>query len=328
MTMKRLPRRQLLRLAGAAAAMPVLSRAVFAQTYPTRPIKWVVPFPAGGTTDILARILSEPLSKRLGQQVVVENKPGGGTNIAVQSVVNAPPDGYTLLLTLTTNTINPWLYKSLPFDFKRDIVTVSGLAVQPLVLDINRDLPAKTLAEFIDYCKANPGKVSFASFGVRTVSQLTIELIKSATGIDVVHIPYLGGGPMLTDIISGRIQAGMDALPNSLPHIRSGSVRALAVTSASRNPAVPDVPTLGETIKGLEVDAWVGIGVRRGTLPEIISRLNRDINASLADTALKQRYADIGAVPLIMTPAEAQARVESDLEKWHKVVQETGLKPE
>jgi tripartite-type tricarboxylate transporter receptor subunit TctC len=325
--MKEFPRRQFLHLAamGAAFSAPGLA---LAETYPSRPVKWVVPFPAGGTTDLMARLLSQPLSERLGQQVVIENKPGGGTNIAVQSVVNAPADGYTLLMTLATNTINPWLYKSLPFDFQRDIVPVSGVAEQPLVLVINPGVPAKTVAEFAAYAKASPGKVVFASFGVRTISHLTIELIKASTGIEVVHVPYNGGAPMLTDLIAGRIQAGIDALPNSLPHIRSGSVRGLAVTSPQRSPAIPEVPTLSETIAGLEANAWVGIGVPRGTPNEVVERLNRDVNASLADVNLKQRYADVGAVPLILTPAEATARVASDLQKWGKVVQQAGLKPE
>jgi tripartite-type tricarboxylate transporter receptor subunit TctC len=291
-------------------------------------VRFVVPFPAGGTTDTLARLLGNVLSDRLGQQVVIENKPGGGTNIAVQSVVKSPPDGYTLLMTLSTNTINPWLYKSLPFDFQHDIVAVSGLAEQPLVLDVHPDVPAKTVAEFIAYAKANPGKVRVASFGARTISHLAIELIKSSTGIDVIHVPYPGGAPMITDMIGRRIEAGIDALPNSLPHIRAGAVRALAVLSSARSPALPDVPTVAETIAGLAVDSWVGIGVPHGTPDEIVARLNRDINASLADPALKARYADIAAVPLILTPAQAGARIASDTEKWGKVIERAGLKPE
>jgi tripartite-type tricarboxylate transporter receptor subunit TctC len=291
-------------------------------------VRFVVPFPAGGTTDTLARLLGNVLSQRLDQQVVIENKPGGGTNIAVQSVVKSPPDGYTLLMTLSTNTINPWLYKSLPFDFQHDIVAVSGLAEQPLVLDVHPDVPAKTVAEFIAYAKANPGKVRVASFGARTISHLAIELIKSSTGIDVIHVPYPGGAPMITDMIGRRIEAGIDALPNSLPHIRAGAVRALAVLSSARSPALPDVPTVAETIAGLAVDSWVGIGVPHGTPDEIVARLNRDINASLADPALKARYADIAAVPLILTPAQAGARIASDTEKWGKVIERAGLKPE
>jgi tripartite-type tricarboxylate transporter receptor subunit TctC len=324
----RLPRRKFLHFAALAAASSALPRTAFAQAYPTRPVRFVVPFPAGGTTDILARILSQPLSERLGQQVVVENKPGGGTNIAVASVVKSPADGYTLLMTLATNTINPWLYKSLPFDFRRDIAPVSGLAELPLVLVINPGVPAKSVAEFVAHAKSNPGKIAFASFGARTISHLSIELIKSSTGIEVVHVPYPGGAPMLTDMISGRIQAGIDALPNSLPHIRSGAVRCLAVLSAKRSPTLPDVPSIGEIIAGLEVSPWTGIGVPRGTPADIVERLNRDINASFAGAALKSRYADIGAVPLIFTPAQAAAKIASDTEKWGKVVQAAGLKAE
>jgi tripartite-type tricarboxylate transporter receptor subunit TctC len=326
--MTTIPRRRLLQLAASAAAASSLPPHAIAQSYPTRPVKLVVAFPAGGTTDLLARILSQPLSERLGQQVVIENKPGGGTNIAMQMVVNAPPDGYTLAMTFATNTINPSLYKSLPFDFQRDIAPVSGLADLPLVLVVNKDVPAKDVNGFVAYAKANPGKIAFASFGARTISHLSIELLKTSTGIEFVHVPYPGGPQIITDMISGRIQAGMDALPNSLPHIRSGAVRALAVMSPQRNPAVPDVPTIGETIAGLEVNAGIGIGVPSATPSEIVARLNRDINASLADPALKSRYADVGAVPLIYTPAEARAKIASDIVKWRKVIESAGLKPE
>jgi tripartite-type tricarboxylate transporter receptor subunit TctC len=276
--MKALPRRQFLRIAGAAVAMPAILRPAYADTYPSRPVKFVVPFPAGGATDILARILSRYLPDHLGQQLIVENKPGGGTNIAVSAVVNSPPDGYTTIMTLGTNSINPWLYKSLPFNYLRDIAFVSGLAEQPLVWDLYPGLPAKTVAEFVAHCKANPGKVAFASFGARTVSHLSLELIKQQTGIDVVHVPYQGGAPMLTDLIAGRVQAGVDALPNSLQHIRSGAARGLAVLSKERAPTMPDVPTVGETIPGFEVASWVGVGVPNGTPPEIIRYLNHVLN--------------------------------------------------
>ena len=232
----KLPRRQFLRLAGAAAAAPATSRAAFAQAYPSRPVRWVVPFPAGGTTDLLARIMGQWLTERLGQPVVIENRPGGGTNIAVQQVVNSPPDGYTLLLTVTTNVLNLSLYKSLPFDFRRDIVPVSGLAELPLLLMVNPKFPAKTATEFVAHVKANPGKVNVASFGARTISHLAIELLKGATGIDVVHVPYAGGPQIMADLIPGRIEASVDALPNSLPHIRAGAVRALAVLSGRADP--------------------------------------------------------------------------------------------
>ena len=320
-------RRHFLHLTTLAAAS-TLARPALAQAWPARPIRFVVPFPAGGTTDIIARIISQWLSERLGQQVVVENKPGGGTNIGVQAVVNAAPDGYTWLFTVATSTINPWLYKSLPFDFQRDIAPVAGLAELPLVMEVNPAVPAKTVAEFVAYAKANPGKISFASFGARTISHLAIELIKSSTGIEVVHIPYTGGAPMVTDIIAGRIQAGVDALPNSLPHIRAGSMRALAVLPAKRSSVIPDVPTIGETIPGLEVSTWSGIGVPTGTPAEAIERISREVNAGLADATVQKRFAEVGAVPLRFTPEEMRAMIARDAEKWGRVVKIAGLKPE
>jgi len=321
-------RRQLLRFAGAFAASAAAPRLAGADTYPSRPLHWVVPFPAGGSTDLIARLMGEWLAQKLGQPVVIENEPGGGTNIGVQAVVNAAPDGYTLLFALATNTINPSLYKSLPFDFQRDIAPVAGLAELPLVFDLNPAVPAKTVPEFIAYAKANPGKINFASFGARTISHLAIELFKIAAGIDVVHVPYQGGAPMLTDLLSGRIQAGIDALPNSLPHIRSGGVRALAVLSVKRTPALPDVPALNETIAGLEVTPWTAVGVPTGTPAEIIQRLNREINAGLNDPGIRARLAEVGGVPLIYTPAELRALIARDTAKWAKVVAQAGIKPE
>jgi tripartite-type tricarboxylate transporter receptor subunit TctC len=323
-----LARRCFLRLAGLTAASSAISVRASADTYPSRPLRWIVPFPAGGSTDLIARLLGEWLGGRLGQPVVIENKPGGGTNIAVQAVVNAPADGYTLLFAVATNVINPVLYKTLPFDFQRDIVPVAGLAELPLVLDVNPDVPAKTVAEFIAYAKANPGKINFASFGVRTISHLAIELFKSSTDVDVVHVPYQGGAPMLTDLLSGRIQAGVDALPNSLPHIKSGGVRALAVLSATRTPALPDVPTMGETIAGFEVTPWTALGVPSGTPGEIVERLNREINAGLADPGIRARMAEVGGVPLIYSPGELRALIARDAAKWAKVVEQAGIKPE
>jgi tripartite-type tricarboxylate transporter receptor subunit TctC len=325
---RKISRRKFVQLTAAASVVSATPRLAWAQTYPTRPIKFIVAFTAGGTTDLLARILAAPLSERLGQQVVIENKPGGGTNIAMQSVVNAAPDGYTLAMTFATNTINPSLYKSLPFDFQRDIAPVSGLADLPLVLVVNKDVPVTDVAGFFSYAKANPGKITFASFGARTVSHLAIELLKSSTGVDVVHVPYGGGSQIIPDLISGRVQAGMDALPNSLSHIRSGAIRALAVLSPQRNPAVPDVPAINETIPGIEIHAGTGIGVPAATPAAIIERLNRDINACLSDAGLKARYAEVGAVPIILTPAEARSRIASDTQKWAKVIEAAGLRPE
>ncbi len=323
-----LARRRLLELAAAIATTSAASRFASADTYPSRPLRWIVPFPAGGSTDLIARLLGEWLAQKLGQPVIIENKPGGGTNIAMQAVVNAAPDGYTLLMILATNAINPSLYKSLPFDFQRDIAPVAGLAELPLVMDVTPALPAKTVPEFIAYAKANPGKINFASFGARTISHLAIELFKISAGVDVVHVPYQGGAPMLTDLLSGRIQAGIDALPNSLPHIKSGGVRALAVLSAKRTPALPDVPTMGETIAGFEVTPWTALGVPTGTPNEIIERLNATINSGLTDPGIKARMAEVGGIPLVYTPAELRALIASDVAKWAKVVQRAGIAPE
>ena len=326
--MKKLPRRQFLHLAGLAVAAPALSRSAFSQAWPNRTVRLIVPFNAGGSTDLIGRIICQWLTERLGQSVVVENKPGGGTNIATQLVVNSPPDGTTLLYTVSTHAINPSLYKSLPFDFQRDIVAVGGLAELPLVMVASTQVPAQNIAEFIAYTKANPGTVNIASFGVRTISHLTIELLKISTGIEFVHVPYTGGAPMLVDLISGRVQAGVDALPNSLPHIKSGSVRALAIMSLKRTPALPDVPTVGETISGFEASTWSGVGAPKGTPADIIERLNREINAGLQDAALLKRFADVGAVPIRVSAAEMTARIAKDTEKWAKVVQQAGIKPE
>jgi tripartite-type tricarboxylate transporter receptor subunit TctC len=323
-----LQRRCFLHLAGAFAATAVVPRYAAADTYPSHPLRWIVPFPAGGSTDLIARLLGEWLAARLGQPVIIENKPGGGTNIGVQAVVNAAPDGYTLLFALATNAINPSLYKSLPFDFQRDIAPVAGLAELPLVMDVTPSLPAKTLPEFIAYAKANPGKVNFASFGARTISHLAIELFKISAGVDVVHVPYQGGAPMLTDLLSGRIQAGIDALPNSLPHIRSGGVRALAVLSGKRTPALPDVPTMGETLPGFEVTPWTALGVPSGTPNAIVERLNAEINAGLNDPGIRARMAEVGGVPLLYSPAQLRALIASDIAKWAKVVQRAGIQPE
>ncbi|MPZ57256.1 MAG: tripartite tricarboxylate transporter substrate binding protein [Rhizobiales bacterium] len=323
-----LPRRQFLQLAAAAAAIPVVSYGALAQNYPNRPVKWIVPFPAGGTTDLVARLLGQWLSERLSQPVVIENKPGGGTNIAVQAVVSAPPDGYTLLFILSTNAINVSLYKSLPFDFQSDIVPVAALAELPLVLIANNDLPAKNVPEFVAYAKAHPGKLNVGSFGARTVAHLAIELLKSSTGIDVVHVPYRGSALLVSDLLSGRIQAGIDALPNVLPHSRSGAMRALAVLAPQRTPALPDMPTMGETIKGYEVSTWSGVGIPKGTPDAIVERLNREINAGLQDPGITARLAQVGAVPIIVTPAELRARIAADTDKWAKVVKAAGIKPD
>jgi len=324
----RLPRRRFLKLAAAAAALPAVSRLAHGQAYPTRPIRIVVGYPAGGSTDLVARIVGQWVSERLGQPIVIENKPGAGTNLAAQTVVAAPADGYTLLFAASTYAINATLYDTLPYNFQRDIVPVAGLAELPLVMDINRSLPVNTLGEFIAYAKANPGKINFASFGVGTIAHLAIELFRLTTGVEIVHVPYRGGAPMITDMLAGRIQAGIDAMPNSLPHIRSGAVRALAVLPAMRTAALPDVPTFGETLPGFEVSTWSGVGAPRGTAGGIITILNRVINAALEDPDVKTRLADVGGTPLLYTPAEFGAVIRADTEKWAKVIRSAGIKPE
>jgi tripartite-type tricarboxylate transporter receptor subunit TctC len=323
-----IPRRRFVHLAGAALAAPALSRLARAQAYPTRPVRWLLGYPAGGSTDIVVRLMANWLSERLGQPFIVENKPGAGTNLAVQAAVNSPPDGYTLLFAATSNAINASSYASLPFNFLRDIAPVAGLAELPFVIDVSPSLPVKTVAEFIAYAKANPGTINMGSFGAGTISHLALELLKAMTGVSMQHVPYRGGAPMVTDIIGGRVQAGIDALPNSLPHIRSGSVRALAMTGPARSDVLPEVPTVAETVPGYEVSGWSGAGVPTGTPAEIIATLNREINAGLADPRIKARLAEIGGRPIVLS-AEAMGKIwVADTEKWAKVVKFSGLKPE
>lgn len=323
-----LQRRQLLRLMGTGTACALFAGRSAADDYPSRPIRWIVPFPAGGTTDLVARLLAQWLSQRFGQQVIVENKPGGGTNVGVQAAVAAPPDGYTLLLTLSTNTINPSLYKKLPFDFQRDIAPVAGLAELPLILEVNPSLPIKTLADLLAYAKANPGKLNIASFGARTISDLAVELLQLSAGINVVRVPYPGGAPMLIDLVGGRVQGAVDALPASLPHVRAGEIRPLALMSAKRSPALPNVPTVGETIPGFEVNGWTGVGVPRGTPASIIERLNREINAGLADPTIKARLAEVGGTPLFYTPSELRALVARETKRWADLIKRAGIQPQ
>jgi tripartite-type tricarboxylate transporter receptor subunit TctC len=320
-----LPRRKFLRLAGLATALPVVSRPALAQTYPTRPIRWVVPYPAGGATDLISRLMAQWLSERIGQPVIVDNRPGGGTTLGTQAVVSSPPDGYTLLFTASTHTINVSL-QQLPFNFLRDITLVSGLSELPLVMDVSPKLPVKDLKEFVAYAKANPGKVNIASFGAATISHLAIEFFKVTTGVDVVHVPYRGGAQIMTDLISGQIQAAVDSLPSSLPHIKSGKIRALALLSAQRSSVLPDLPVASEIIPGLEVRTFSGLGVPSGTPPEIVARLNKEINAGLANPTIKARFADVGASPVIMTSAEANAFVKAQTEKWAKLIKSAGIK--
>jgi tripartite-type tricarboxylate transporter receptor subunit TctC len=321
-----LPRRQFLQLGAATAALPVVPRFAVAQAYPTRPVRWIVPYPAGGATDLAARLLGQWLTEQLGQQFVIENRPGGGTNIGVQAVVNSPPDGYTLLLFGSTQAINATLYEKLPFNFLRDIAPVTGLVTMPMVLEVNPQVPVKTVAEFIAYAKANPGKVTVASFGAGTISHLAIELFKSMTGVELVHVPYRGGAPLVTDLLSGQVQSAFDALPSSLPHIKRGALRPLALTF--RSGVLPDVPAISDSVSGYEVGTWIGLGVPAGTPSAIIETLNRTVNAGLAHPPIKTKLADVGATPITFTPDELRAYVAAETEKWAKVIKASGVKAE
>ncbi len=323
-----LPRRQFLRLAGAAAALPALSSLARAQSYPSRPLRWVVGFPPGGGADIVSRIMAPWLAERLGQPVVIENKPGASSNISIQTVVNSPADGYTLLFVPASAAVNVTLFDALPFNLLHDIAPVSGLIDFPLVMVANPSVPAKTVAELVAHAKANPGKVTMASFGTGSTSHVAGELFKMMTGTTMIHVPYRGGAPMVTDLISGQVQVGFDVLTGSLAHIRSGRLRILAVASKRRSDALPDVPTIGETVAGYEANSWCGLGVPRGTAPEIIGRLNREINAGLADPAVRARLAEVATTPIFFTPAEFGAYMAAEVEKWGKVIRLAGIRPE
>jgi tripartite-type tricarboxylate transporter receptor subunit TctC len=323
-----LPRRAFLRLAAAAGALPAVARNAGAQSYPARPVRIILGYPAGGSTDLVARIMGAWLTERLGQSFVIENKPGAGTNLAAQAAIASPPDGYTLLFATTTNAINASFHKTLPFDFLRDMTPVAALVELPFVMEVGPSVPASTVAEFIAYAKSAPGKVNMASFGTGTVSHLAWELFKIMTGVEMVHVPYPGGAPMVTDLIAGRVQAGIDALPNSLPHIRAGALRALAVTGAVRSDAIPDVPTVGETVSGYEVSGWTGIGAPAGTPKEIVATLNREINAGLADPRIAARLADVGGRPILLSADTFGSIWRRDTDKWAKVLQVAAAKRE
>jgi tripartite-type tricarboxylate transporter receptor subunit TctC len=301
------------------------STSAVADDYPARPIKWVVGYPAGGTTDILARLIGQWLSEHLGAQIIIENRPGAGNNIGTEAVINAPPDGYTVLLVNPANGINASLYRKLNFDFIRDIAPVAGLTRVPNVMEVNPAVPAKTVQEFIDYAKANPGKINWASSGNGTSVHLSGEMFKMMTGVDLLHVPYRGAAPALTDLISGQVQVMFDNMPSSIEHIRAGKLRALGVTTAKRSPALPDVPTVADTVPGYEASAWFGMGAPKGTPPEAVNKLNKAINAALADPNIQARLADLGGIVMAGTPADFGQVIVEETEKWAKVVKAAGV---
>jgi len=318
---------QIARIAIAASCLTIAAVAGAAD-YPVRPVRWVVPYPPAGTTDVLARIIAQWLSEKMGQQFIVENKPGAGNNIGTEFVLNAPPDGYTMLLVNPANGINATLYKNLPFNFVRDIQPVAGLVRTPNVMEVTNSLPVKTVAEFIAYCKANPGKINMASSGSGTSVHLSGELFKYMTGCDMVHVPYKGAGPALTDLIGGQVHVLFDNLPSSAAHIRSGRIRALAVTSAQREPSMPDLPTVAETVPGYEATAWFGIGMPKGTPREIVDKVNAEVNRALADPKMRERLAELGGRPMPGSPEDFGKVIAAETDKWAKVVITSGAKAE
>jgi tripartite-type tricarboxylate transporter receptor subunit TctC len=322
-----LPRRRFLHLAAGAAALPMLAPGARAQSYPSRPVRIIVGFPPGGAADITARLIGQWLSERLGQPFVVENRPGAGTNIATEAVANAPADGTTLLLVSVANTVNATLYDRLSFDFIRDIAPVAGLIRGPLVMELNPSVPARTIPEFIAYAKANPGKINMGSAGNGTPGHMAGELFKLSTGLDLVHVPYRGAAPALTDLLAGQVQLVFDNLPTSLEYIRADKLRALAVTTATRSEAVPDLPTVSEFVPGYEVSSWFAIGAPKATPAEIVDKLNAEINAGLADPKIKARIADMSSAPLPLTPAALGKLIADETEKWAKVVKFSGARP-
>ena len=327
MTNLKLPRRKFLHLAAGAAALPAASRVALAETYPTRPVRLIVGFPPGGPGDIIARLMGQWLSERLGQQFIIENRPGAASNVGTEAVVRATPDGYTLLLATSSNAINATLYDTLNFNFIHDIVPVAGISSEPCVMEVNPSLPAKTVPEFIAYAKANPGKINMASAGNGTVVHVGGELFKMLTGVDMVHVPYRGSAPALTDLLGGQVQVMFALIVSSIAHIRAGRLRALAVTGATRSEELPDIPTVAEFVPGYEANAWQGIGAPKGTPADIVGKLNQAINAGLADPNMKTRLADLGATPMLMTSGKFGEFIANETEKWAKVIKFAHIKP-
>jgi len=325
--MKFLHRRRFLHLVAGAALLPVVSRVARAQAYPSRPVRIVVPFPAAGLSDIVTRLVGQWMSERLGTPFVIENRPGAGSNLGTEVVVNAPPDGYTLLNLSSANATNATMYEKLNFDFIRDIAPVASLVRFPYVLEVNPSVPIRSVPELIAYAKASPGKLSIASSGTGTPAHIAGELFKLMTGVDMVHVPYRGAALALTDLLGGQVQVMIDNMAASLEHIRAGRLRALAVTTATRLEMLPDVPTVGEFVPGFEASSMNGLGAPKRTPTEIIEKLNKEINAALADPKIKARIADLGLTPLAGSPADLEKLIADETEKWAKVIRAANIKP-
>ncbi len=324
----KLPRRRFLQLAAGAAALPAVSRVAVAQAYPSRPVRLVVSFPAGGVNDILARLMGQWLSERFGQPFVIENRPGAGTNIGTEAVVRAAADGYTLLLVSPANAINATLYDKLSFNFMRDIAPIASIVSIPLVLVVHPSFQVASVSELVAYAKANPGKLNMASGGNGSAGHVTGELFKMMAGVDMLHVPYRGSGPALTDLIAGQVQVTVDPLPSSVEFIRTGKLRALAVTTATRSDALPGIPTIADTVPGYEASAWYGFGAPRSTPVEIVEKLNREINAVLAEPRNKARFAELGGTVIAGSPADFSKLMADETEKWAKVVKFSGARPD
>jgi tripartite-type tricarboxylate transporter receptor subunit TctC len=323
----KLVRRDFLGLAGAAVVAPAFSRLAAAQTYPARPVRIIVGFGAGGSPDIIARLMAEWLSQRLGQQFIIENRPGAGGNIAAEAALRAPADGHTLLWVAAANAVNATLYDKLNFNLVRDIAPVAGITRGPQVMEVNPSFPAKTVPEFIAYAKANPGTINMASTGTGNLSHLAGELFKMMTGVEILHVPYRGAAPALTDLLSGQMQVMFDAMPSSIEHIRAGKLRALAVTTAKRWGGLPDIPPVREFVPGYETSVWSGLGAPANTPVEIIYKLNQKINAGLVEPKITARLADLGSEALASSPADFGKLIVEEIEKWAKVVKFAGAKP-
>ena len=322
----KLPRRTFLHLAAGAAALPATSRFAWAQAYPTRPVRLIVPFGPAGASDITARVIGQWLSERLGQQFVIENRPGAGGNIGTEAVVRAAPDGYTLLYVTTANAVSATLYDKLNFNFIRDIAPVAPIVRFPYIMVVNPSVPAKTLPEFIAYAKANPGKINMASVGIGSTPHVNGELFKVMTGTNMVHVPYRSAAAVMTDLLSGQVQLYFGTTASSLEYVRTGKLRALAVTIERRLDALPDIPTVGDFVPGYVATNWYGIGAPRNTPVEVIEKLNKETNAGLADPKIKARIADLGGSPLTGSPADFGRLIADETEKWGKVVKFVGIK--